>query len=60
MQDHLNLLRNDIGKKIQSGEQPETKGTQVKTHMDFLMKEMLWMAEDFEREHKKKVTDSKK
>lgn len=24
------------------------------------MKEMLWMAEDFDREHKKKINDSKK
>lgn len=24
------------------------------------MKEMIWMAEDFEREHKKKIADSKK
>lgn len=30
------------------------------THLDFLMKEMAWMAEDFEREHKKKVGDLKK
>lgn len=24
------------------------------------MKEMIWMSEDFEREHKKKIADSKK
>lgn len=33
---------------------------QQKYHWDFLVKEMKWMAEDFERETKKKVGDSKK
>jgi hypothetical protein len=31
-----------------------------KSHWDFLVKEMKWMAEDFERESKKKIGDSKK
>jgi DNA-directed RNA polymerase sigma subunit (sigma70/sigma32) len=31
-----------------------------KSHWDFLIKEMKWMAEDFERETKKKVGDAKK
>ena len=31
-----------------------------KTHLEFLFKEMNWMQEDFEREHKKKVYDAKK
>ena len=31
-----------------------------RTHMDFLFKEMKWMQEDFEREHKKKTSDAKK
>jgi hypothetical protein len=31
-----------------------------KAHWDFLIKEMKWMAEDFERETKKKVGDAKK
>jgi transcriptional regulator of acetoin/glycerol metabolism len=33
---------------------------QSKAHWDFLVKEMKWMAEDFERETKKKVGDAKK
>ncbi len=31
-----------------------------RTHYEFLFKEMKWMQEDFEREHKKKVYDAKK
>ena len=38
-----------------------TKTTlQSKCHWDFLVKEMKWMAEDFERETKKKASDAKK
>lgn len=53
IQDQLNSLRSEIGKKIQTSEQIENKSTQNKAHWDFLVKEMIWMAEDFEREHKK-------
>lgn len=35
-------------------------GPVTKIHRDFLVKEMLWMHEDFDREHKKKVYDAKK
>lgn len=45
-----------IGKKVQSGD----SDAKPKTHHDFLMKEMLWMSEDFERERKKKSNDTKK
>ena len=38
----------------------DIKAQSSKCHWDFLVKEMKWMAEDFEREHKKKVGDSKK
>jgi len=31
-----------------------------KTHWDFLLKEMMWMADDFEKESKKKQNDCKK
>ena len=31
-----------------------------KTHWDFLLKEMAWMADDFDKETKKKVGDAKK
>lgn len=31
-----------------------------RTHYEFLFKEMKWMQEDFEREHKKKAYDAKK
>ena len=34
--------------------------TQGKTHWDFLLKEMVWMADDFEKEQKKKTGDAKK
>ena len=50
------MLRTMIGKKVQSGD----SDTKPKTHHDFLMKEMLWMSEDFERERKKKSNDTKK
>ena len=33
---------------------------QDKVHHDYLIKEMLWMQEDFERERKKKQGDAKK
>jgi hypothetical protein len=48
---------------VQSGDQLDpTKGVSQssKSHWDFLIKEMKWMSEDFERESKKKVGDSKK
>jgi hypothetical protein len=32
----------------------------TKTHHEFLIKEMIWMQEDFERERKKKQQDAKK
>jgi hypothetical protein len=31
-----------------------------RTHLEFMVKEMVWMQEDFEREHKKKTFDAKK
>ena len=31
-----------------------------KAHHEYLIKEMLWMQEDFERERKKKQADAKK
>jgi hypothetical protein len=34
--------------------------TQGKTHWDFLLKEMVWMADDFDKEQKKKCGDAKK
>jgi len=52
----LNFLRNTIGKKVQSGDSE----SRPKTHRDFLVKEMLWMSDDFDRERKKKAADSKK
>ena len=54
--DQLSILRNMIGKKVQSGD----SDAKLKTHHDFLMKEMLWMSEDFERERKRKWNDAKK
>jgi len=33
---------------------------QPKTHWDYLMKEMEWMADDFDKENKKKTGDAKK
>lgn len=37
------------------------KGKAVaKAHHEYLIKEMLWMQEDFERERKKKLGDAKK
>ena len=38
----------------------EFRKNQGKTHWDFLMKEMGWMADDFEKESKKKQGDAKK
>lgn len=31
-----------------------------KTHWDFLLKEMIWMADDFDKETKKKSGDAKR
>ena len=38
----------------------QTSGTSSRTHLEFLFKEMAWMQEDFDREHKKKLFDAKK
>ena len=50
------MLRDNIGKKLQG---PEGASRQL-THWDFVLKEMAWMAEDFEREHKSKNNSAKK
>lgn len=43
-----------------SGDILDVKEKSAKCHWGFLIKEMKWMSEDFERETKKKLTDSKK
>ncbi len=43
-----------------SGDITDVKEKSSKCHWGFLVKEMKWMAEDFERETKKKLTDTKK
>jgi len=58
LQKELGELRSSAGKKINVAE--ENKGSASKTHHEFLIKEMLWMQEDFDREHKKKTGDAKK
>lgn len=52
-------MRTEIGKK-QVLDQNEVRGFTGKIHTDYLLSEMEWMAEDFDREHKKKMTDLKK
>lgn len=36
------------------------KSQEGKTHWDFLVKEMIWMADDFDKETKKKNADAKR
>jgi predicted transcriptional regulator len=56
IQEELSSLRSTIGKKIQT-QDPETRKM---THWDYVLKEMVCMAEDFERETKKKRNDLKR
>ena len=55
MMDDLARLRTQIGEKLPA----TTKETQ-KTHWDYLLKEMEWMAKDFERERRVKAANAKK
>ena len=46
--------------KVTQEKLPQKESGSSRTHLEFLFKEMLWMQEDFDREHKKKVYDAKK
>ncbi len=53
--DDLARLREQIGKKLPAAtEEPQ------KAHWDYLLKEMEWMAKDFDRERKAKSANAKK
>lgn len=54
--DELGLIRQDIGKKIISLE----PSTDKKNHWNYLISEMKWMANDFERERKDQKSNGKK
>lgn len=54
--DELSLLRETIGKKVQSLEPTNDK----KIHWNHLVAEMKWMANDFQRERKDHRNNSKK
>lgn len=51
----IKILPQKVEQLVQSTTSQTKKG-----HLDFLFKEMIWMKEDFEREHKKKLYDAKK
>eukprot|EP00831_Metopus_contortus_P018146 TRINITY_DN17725_c0_g2_i2.p1 TRINITY_DN17725_c0_g2~~TRINITY_DN17725_c0_g2_i2.p1 ORF type:complete len:314 (-),score=68.07 TRINITY_DN17725_c0_g2_i2:127-975(-) len=53
--DDLARLRDQIGKKL-----PSSCEENSKTHWDYLLKEMEWMAKDFERERRVKSNNAKK
>jgi len=54
--DELAIIRQDIGKKIVTLEPSYDK----KTHWNYYMSEMKWMANDFERERKDQKANGKK
>lgn len=58
IQQQLDVLRELAGTKTAISE--EVKAGSSKTHQEFLIKEMVWMQEDFARERKKKQQDAKK
>lgn len=53
--DDLTRLREQIGKKL-----PQSTEEIQKAHWDYLLKEMDWMAKDFDRERKSKTGNAKK